>query len=226
MVLTLIAKGTQDLKTQNYSNSSSSIIGLGFKLSITNFASFLSSSISIAKGFDFANFTKSASCNNALSLSMVSLDVDIAEPPAPIGLVINEFVANNEDSLEDEDLDNPDWIELYNGQDQNQNLSGYYLTNDPSQETLWRLPSVIMSPFDHFVIFASGKDRSSPDSSLHTNFNLSKEGGYLALIAPDGITVVSEFNYLEQVQDISYGALGNNRSVGYLENPNKPLFFE
>jgi len=47
----------------------------------------------------------------------------------------------------------------------------------------------------------------------------SKEGGYLALIAPDGITVVSELNYLEQVQDISYGALGNNRSVGYLENP-------
>ena len=154
-----------------------------------------------------------------LDIDNVSLNFEVAEPPAPIGLVINEFVANNEDSLEDEDLDNPDWIELYNGQDQNQNLSGYYLTNDPAQKTLWRLPRVIMSPFDHFVIFASGKDRSSPDSSLHTNFNLSKEGGYLALIAPDGITVVSEFNYLEQVQDISYGALGNNRSVGYLENP-------
>ncbi len=154
-----------------------------------------------------------------LDIDNVSLDVEISEPPAPIGLVINEFVASNEDSFEDENLDNPDWIELYNGQDQNQNLSGYYLTNDPQQKTLWRMPRVILSPFDHFVIFASGKDRTSTDDSLHTNFSLSKEGGYLALIAPDGITVVSEFNYLEQAQDISYGALGNNRSVGYLENP-------
>lgn len=154
-----------------------------------------------------------------LDIDNVSLNVEIAEPPAPIGIVINEFSANNGDSLEDEDLDSPDWIELYNGQDQNQDLSGYYLTNDPTQKTLWRIPRMIMSPFDHLVIFASGKDRSSADSSLHTNFNLSKEGGYLALIAPDGTTVVSEFDYLEQAQDISYGALGVNRSVGYLENP-------
>jgi hypothetical protein len=154
-----------------------------------------------------------------LDIDNVSLNVEIAEPPAPIGIVINEFVANNGDSLEDEDLDSADWIELYNGQDQNQDLSGYYLTNDPTQKTLWQIPRMIMSPFDHLVIFASGKDRSSADSSLHTNFNLSKEGGYLALIAPDGTTVVSEFDYLEQAQDISYGALGVNRSVGYLENP-------
>ena len=154
-----------------------------------------------------------------LDIDNVSLNVEIAEPPAPIGIVINEFVANNGDSLEDEDLDSADWIELYNGQDQNQDLSGYYLTNDPTQKTLWRIPRMIMSPFDHLVIFASGKDRSSANSSLHTNFNLSKEGGYLALIAPDGTTVVSEFDYLEQAQDISYGALGVNRSVGYLENP-------
>ena len=154
-----------------------------------------------------------------LDIDNVSLEVEIAEPPAPIGLVINEFVASNENSLEDEDLDNPDWIELYNGQDQDQNLSGYYLTNDLQQKTLWRMPRVILSPFDHFVIFASGKDRTFTDNSLHTNFVLSKEGGYLALIAPDGVTVVSEFNYLEQAQDISYGALGNNRSLGYLENP-------
>ena len=69
-----------------------------------------------------------------LDIDNVSLEVEIAEPPAPIGLVINEFVASNENSLEDEDLDNPDWIELYNGQDQDQNLSGYYLTNDLQQK--------------------------------------------------------------------------------------------
>ena len=104
-----------------------------------------------------------------LDIDNVSLEVEIAEPPAPIGLVINEFVASNENSLEDEDLDNPDWIELYNGQDQDQNLSGYYLTNDPQQKTLWRMPRLILSPFDHFVIFASGKDRTFTDDSLHTN---------------------------------------------------------
>jgi len=45
---------------------------------------------------------------------------------------------------------------------------------------------------------------------LHTDFNLSSEGEYLALVAPDGTTVATEFSprYPEQRRNVSFGADG------------------
>ncbi len=167
--------------------------------------------------FAFSGRTGGATQNSYLD--DLSFTTTTASPIATAGPVINEFVATNEDGLEDEDLDSSDWLELYNGRDTGQSLEGYYLTNDPAQKTLWRIPAVTLTPYEYLVIFASGKDRISPDSPLHTNFNLSKEGGYLALIAPDGSTVVSEFTYEAQAEDVAYGALGRDRTMGYLETP-------
>ncbi len=43
----------------------------------------------------------------------------------------------------------------------------------------------------------------------HTNFKLGAKGEYLALVSPDGKTIVDEFDsYPEQVQDVSYGRDG------------------
>lgn len=167
--------------------------------------------------FAFSGRTGGVSQNSYLDdLSFVTTT---ATPISTGGPVISEFVADNDDTLEDEDLDNPDWLELYNGKSTSQNLDGYYLTNDPAQSTLWRLPAVTMDPYGYLTLFASGKDRAVAGSPLHTNFSLPKEGGYLALIAPDGVTVITEFNYLAQTEDISYGELGQSRTLGFLEIP-------
>ena len=42
---------------------------------------------------------------------------------------------------------------------------------------------------------------------LHTSFRLRSDGEYLALVAPDGVTVLSEFSpgYPRQFEDVSYG---------------------
>src|SRR5206468_1440588 len=42
-------------------------------------------------------------------------------------------------------------------------------------------------------------------ASLHTNFKLDSQGGYLALVRPDTTTIVSQFNYPQQHPDVSYG---------------------
>ena len=55
-------------------------------------------------------------------------------------------------------------------------------------------------------MFASGKDRDRVGGSLHTNFKLSADGEYLGLVAPDGRTIVSQFNpFPAQYTDVSYG---------------------
>jgi hypothetical protein len=135
------------------------------------------------------------------------------------GPVISEFAAQNKNTLEDEDLESPDWVEIYNGQNASVNLGGYYLTNDPLNKTLWTLPAITLGAYQYTVVFASGKNRPHTTKPPHTNFTLPKTGGFLALIAPDGMTVRSEYTYGDQAEDITYGELGQARTRGFLETP-------
>ncbi|MCA9266624.1 MAG: lamin tail domain-containing protein, partial [Planctomycetales bacterium] len=120
--------------------------------------------------------------------------------------LISEFGASNLSVIDDEDGDPSDWIEIFNAGTSDVNLEGYSLTDDPANLDLWQFPSVTLAAGEYLVVFASGKDRAEPDSELHTNFQLQSGGEYLALVAPDELTVLQEFDpYPAQVQDISYG---------------------
>ena len=135
------------------------------------------------------------------------------------GPVISEFMANNSKSLDDEDGDSSDWIEIYNGQNASVDLSGYRLTNVQGNNSMWAFPSVTMAPYAYKVVFASAKNRKVPSGTLHTNFTLQKESGYLALIKPDGVTKASEFIYGAQYKELSYGIKGPTTNKGYLFSP-------
>ena len=120
---------------------------------------------------------------------------------------ITEFLASNGEGIEDRNGKRSDWIELWNSTNGAGDLDGWYLTDDPENLTKWRIPAVNLEVGEYLLVFASGDDRSDPANELHTNFQLqSGEGGYLALVQPDGVTVSSEFvNYPKQFEDISYG---------------------
>jgi len=124
-------------------------------------------------------------------------------------LAISEFMAINNSGLTDQDGEYSDWIEIYNPTDQPINLDGWYLTDDANDLTLWQFPQVWIGAGGHEVVFASNKDRNDPLSELHTNFRLSGDGEYLALVQPGGITVAHDFapSYPAQVEDISYGVI-------------------
>jgi len=138
-----------------------------------------------------------------ISFSIVSLGLAEVLPDAQI----SEFLANNGGGIVDEDGDREDWIEIWNTSGVVGDLEGWYLTDDPLLKTKWKFPSVEMTSGGYLVVFASGKDRVGGNGEIHTNFKLQQEaGGYLALVKPDGVTVVSEFsNYPAQSEDIAYG---------------------
>ncbi len=108
-------------------------------------------------------------------------------------LHITEFLASNDTTLNDEDGDASDWIELFNSGPGSASLDGYYLTDDPAALTKWQLPAETLAEDGFLVVFASDKDRRVAGSQLHTNFKLSSAGEYLALVDPDGSTIVAEF---------------------------------
>lgn len=127
-------------------------------------------------------------------------------PVLPPGqLVITEFLAKNAGGREDEDHDTPDWIELTNPGTANVDLAGWALSDDADAPRMWVLPSRVLAPGVSLIVFASGKNRTNPAGTLHTNFKLSDDGGYLSLSDPSG-TVVQEYNeYPKQEGNVSFG---------------------
>ncbi|MBN1588781.1 MAG: CotH kinase family protein [Pirellulales bacterium] len=121
-------------------------------------------------------------------------------------VVISEFMAKNESTLQDVDGDYSDWIELHNTTAAPVDLAGWHLTDEASDVNKWTFPAVTLGASQYMVVFASDKDRTDPAAQLHLNFKLSASGEYLGLIQPDG-TVASEYSpeFPEQYDDISYG---------------------
>src|SRR5262245_7563486 len=63
-----------------------------------------------------------------------TLDPNAPEP----GLTISEFLADNDRTLNDEDGDASDWIEIENTTDRAVNLNGWFLTDTATDLTQWR----------------------------------------------------------------------------------------
>ena len=106
--------------------------------------------------------------------------------------VITEFMAANDGGLLDEDGAASDWVEIRNVGLSTIDLAGWRLTDDATDSSKWVFPSVLLGRGEHLVVFASGKDRRTPGSELHTNFALNRDGEYLALVSPGG-TPATEF---------------------------------
>ncbi len=154
-------------------------------------------------------------------------------------LVISEFMAANSYipatnptdiyTLVDGAKDHPDWIELHNPDSEGSvSLEGWYLTDDAGNLTKWRFPAAMIEPGGYRVIWASRKTAEEHPGNypyiddrgdLHTNFKLSQDGEYLALVRPDGVTIAQQFNkYPKQRGLISYGIDPADRQ-GFLLTP-------
>ncbi|MDB4512426.1 CotH kinase family protein [bacterium] len=149
-------------------------------------------------------YTLTATNGGGSITSEVTVGVDVPVLPP----VLNEFLASNDSDFADEDGNFSDWIEIYNPNPFAIDLDGYHLTSNSTNPIEWSFPTeVTLDGNSYLIIFASGTSRGLPE--LHTNFKISASGGYLALIAPDGSTVINEFvNYPPQRTDISYGPSG------------------
>src|ERR1051325_6632655 len=144
---------------------------------------------------------------------LLALPVRAAEP------FISEFMPDNGHVLVDEDGQFPDWIEIQNPNTTSFNLAGYFLTDNAAQLNKGAFPAVTLAPNGVLVVFASGKNRTSDTNHLHTNFQLDADGGFLALVKPDGGTVASVFtNYPKIKEDVSFGVAQKQISTSLISS--------
>ena len=138
-------------------------------------------------------------------------------------VIISEFNAQNFQGHRDNDLEFTDWIELHNTTGLPVNLNGWRLTDDATRPAKWVIPSTNIGPRGFLVIYASGKNRTTPGAVLHTSFSLN-DSEYLALSKPDGTTTsIFTPRYPAQVPDVSYGLAFNGTVAGdawrYFDKP-------
>ncbi len=150
-------------------------------------------------------------------------------------VVISEFLASNNSTIPTRLRNSSatafsgsmryfDWIELRNLATTPVDLGGLHLTDSTGNLTKWKFPAgTTIAGLGQFIVFASGLDIDDPALDergyLHTDFQLSSAGSYLALTAADG-TVLHEYApaYPDQFTDVSYGVT-TNPTPGYFLAP-------
>jgi len=125
-------------------------------------------------------------------------------PGTPV--VINEFMASNLATLADPQGAYDDWIELHNVTDQEVDLSGHYLSDEPNNPRKWMFPAgTTIAPDGYLVVWADEDTTDSP--GLHASFQLSAGGEefYLADTDANFNAILDYVSYGAQTTDVSYG---------------------
>ena len=133
-------------------------------------------------------------------------------------VVINELLANNETINTDEEGEYDDWLELFNDSDITIDLSNYFLTDKIDNLTKWQFPDsgAVLEPSQFMLVWC---DEDQEQGLMHTNFKLSSGGEFVALVLPDGVTIIDSITFPSQSEDISYGRYGADNSEWIYMSP-------
>ena len=120
-------------------------------------------------------------------------------------LVINEFLASNDTIVPDQDGEYDDWVELYNNSGEDISLTGYFLSDDPTNPTKWQFPDTTIFAYDFLIIWT---DNDEEQDGLHASFKLSASGESVILTNPE-TEIIDEITFGLQTTDISTGRYPN-----------------
>lgn len=129
----------------------------------------------------------------------------------PDVILINELLAINVADTTDLAGDFEDWFELYNPNDYEVDLAGYYISDNPERPTKWQVPTVggglTIIPAGGYKLFFAD---NFPDFAWnHSSFRLSGAGEWLVVRGPDGFTITDQISWEQQLPDTSYGRLND-----------------
>ncbi len=147
--------------------------------------------------------------------------------PLPTGgnIVVNEFLASNKSYGQDEFGAYSDWIELYNRSDHAIDIGGYYVTDNLTKPTKYRIPTGVSSKTTiaskGFLLIRCDSDSTGAKGPLHTNFSLSAGGEQIGLYDSDG-SPIEELTFGPQTADISYGRTTDGGNTWAFLNPPTP----
>lgn len=146
-----------------------------------------------------------AAGNRAAGNEQASDDAAARKSPS---VVISEVMATNATTIADPQGHYDDWIELRNTGSEPADLSGAYLTDNPTVPRKWTFPQgTVIAPGGYLLVWADEDGKDSP--GLHASFKLSKKGETLLLLDADERQnrVLDSLEYAAQQDGVAFGRL-------------------
>lgn len=129
-------------------------------------------------------------------------------------VVINEYSCSNMNGPNDAYGEKEDWVELFNTSASAYDLSGYFLSDNPSNLTKWEIPAGASVPANSYtIIYFSGRGVLN-GAEIHPAFGLTQTSGdAIILTAPSG-SVVDSLTMTKMTQkNHSYGRTTNGAAT-------------
>ena len=119
---------------------------------------------------------------------------------------INEYLMYNQRNNYDNSGYYNDWIELYNNSNKDLVLENIYLTDDESNLKKYKLPEVEIKHNGYLVVYLLGESKVV-GNQIYANFKLGTDDK--KIIISNGEKIVDEVEITTQIENISYGKVGN-----------------
>lgn len=135
-------------------------------------------------------------------------------------LYINEVLASNTSNIKDEYFENEDWIELYNPNNFSVDISGFYMSDESTNKTKYRVRNTsqqtVIPPRGFKLIWL---DNDTAQGVLHGNFKLNTSFDSLFLTLPNGNQTIDSIGFVNMTSNVSYGRQhdGDDTWISFLE---------
>ncbi len=122
---------------------------------------------------------------------------------------INEFMADNQTTIQAPDGRHSDWLEVYNPLGIPVDIAGLWFTDDPDDTGKCRIPlnipdSTTLAAGGHLLLWADG----DPELGWrHLDFKLSAGGEFLGIYSPEQKNLIDTVSFGNQQTDISSGRM-------------------
>jgi hypothetical protein len=135
-------------------------------------------------------------------------------------IVVNEFMADNVNTIKDPAGENDDWVEIYNPTQNSILLTGMYMTDKKDNKTKWKItqPNLMLEPNKHIIVWCD-ENHNDNQPGLHSNFKLSKGGEFIGIVASDGTTWIDSVTFGAQIADASFGRYPDGSIYWILMHP-------
>ncbi|MDW3652737.1 MAG: CotH kinase family protein [Bacteroidia bacterium] len=121
-------------------------------------------------------------------------------------LVINEFMASNDNAVADQDGEYDDWIELYNKGTEALDIGNYHLSDDGDELDKFTFPSgTIIQANEYITVWA---DEDSSQAGYHADFKISA-GGEGLYLSDGALGILDSLIFSDQETDVSFGRYPN-----------------
>jgi len=122
-------------------------------------------------------------------------------------LIINEYLASNDNCCTDENGEYDDWFEIYNFGSTPIDIGGMYVSDSKNDYQQHKIPTtnsaITTIPAGGFIVLWC--DGQPEQGILHTSFKLGSGGDDITLVETDGRTIINELTYGPQTTDVSKG---------------------